>query len=116
MIVVHVSVVAVLTLLVNAPTTGPLLGALGMLQTPRQKEHALEDLRSRMQDYVLARYRAATLLWHYLLCPGKVPRHYLLWHYALWHCALWLYLLWHYSLCPRKVPRHGDRRRRGRGR
>ena len=58
LIVVHVSVVAVLTLLVNAPTTGPLLGALGMLQTPREKEHALEDLRSRMQDFVLARYRA----------------------------------------------------------
>jgi NhaP-type Na+/H+ or K+/H+ antiporter len=58
LIVVHISVVAVLTLLVNAPTTGPLLGALGMLQTPREKEHALEDLRSRMQDFVLARYRA----------------------------------------------------------
>ena len=56
----HVSVVAVLTLLVNAPTTGPLLGALGMLQTPREQERALEDPLTRTLVLTLTQTQTQT--------------------------------------------------------
>lgn len=57
-IVIHVSVVAVLTLLVNAPTTAPLLRMLGMVQTPNEKRHALSDLHIRMEDFVYGQYQS----------------------------------------------------------
>merc|ERR1719199_2259351 len=57
-IVIHVSVVAVLTLLVNAPTTALLLRVLGMVQTPNEKRHALSDLHARMEDFVYGQYHS----------------------------------------------------------
>ena len=57
LIVIHVSVVGLLTLLINAPTTAPLLRVVGLLQTPREKELALKDLRGRLQDHALDQYR-----------------------------------------------------------
>jgi NhaP-type Na+/H+ or K+/H+ antiporter len=55
-IVLDVAVVAMLSLVINAPTTAPLLRALGLIKTQREKQFALAEVYKRLQDYAYRQY------------------------------------------------------------
>ena len=55
-IVLDVAVVAMLSLVINAPTTAPLLRALGLIKTQREKQFALAEVYKRLQDYAYRQF------------------------------------------------------------
>ena len=55
-IVLDVAVVAMLSLIINAPTTAPLLRALGLIKTQREKQFALAEVYKRLQDYAYRQF------------------------------------------------------------
>lgn len=55
-VLLHVAMVAVLTLTVNAPSMAPLLRWLGLTQTSVQQDNAFADLSNRVSDYAWREY------------------------------------------------------------
>ena len=55
-ILLHVSVAAMLTLLVNAPTMAPLLRKFGLTSTSAVKQQNYKDVRGRVNAYAWAEY------------------------------------------------------------
>ena len=55
-VLLHVSVAAMLTLLVNAPTMAPLLKKLGLTSTSKAKQDKFKELRHRVSAYAWTEY------------------------------------------------------------
>ena len=53
-VLLHVSVAAMLTLLVNAPTMAPLLRRFGLTSTSAVKQQKYTDVRGRVNAYAWA--------------------------------------------------------------
>ena len=55
-VLLHVAMVAVLTLTVNAPSMAPLLRSVGLTSSSEEQDHAFADLAARISDYAWREY------------------------------------------------------------